>query len=100
MRHKCSDPKCPLCRGKTFMEASSKEEIKTIDVSNGEPQAISLVKETTVLLKGKHVPEQKFTLIPGSYVVNEVLKNIYTMNSRGKYEKVGTQHFLVAERTK
>ncbi len=96
MHKRCKDPACPICNRSTTVD--SKEEIKTIDVSDGKLQVLKLERQTDIVLKGKHVPEQKFTLIAGTYAVNEVIKNIYT-TEHGKYVKIGVKHFLVADRT-
>lgn len=74
------------------------KDIQVIDVSDGKPQTLKLSKETKILAKGIHVSEKEFILTSGTYVINEVIKNIFISN-RGKYEKVGTQHFLIAEKT-
>lgn len=73
-------------------------EVKVIDVADGKPQTISLKQQTTVLLKGSRIPEQKLVLVAGTYICGEVQKNIFTTNGRGGYDKVGKQYFLVAER--
>lgn len=76
----------------------SKQETLTLDVSDGKPITKALTKKTTVLMKGKNVPERTLELNQGTYVFNEVLKNIFTTNGKGGYEKIGSQHFLIAEK--
>lgn len=76
-----------------------KEDTKLIDVSDGLPQHVTVLKQTVLILKGSKAepPEKVFPLGAGTYVVGEVIKNIF-VNESGKYKKIGTKHFLVADK--
>lgn len=88
---------CPA--DKPMKKVEIKEETKAIDVSDGLPQHVTVHKPTILILKGakSDPPEKVFNLNAGTYVVGEVIKNIF-VNESGKYKKIGTKHFLVVDK--
>jgi hypothetical protein len=88
---------CPKDELLPKKEETKKEPIK-VNVSDLVPQIIKInEKNTTLIVTGNKIKEQVFTLGIGTYVVNEVMKTLYTFNGK-KYDKHSVAPMIVADR--